>query len=64
MLASQINHYQKNKEAEKKALLKRLKKLGFNCEVLSFGITVMIGGKIVFHGRIDAINKWLKEIAE
>ena len=64
MKQSQINHCQINKETARKDLLKRLKKLGFNCEVLSFGITVMIGGKIVFHGRIDAINKWLKEIAE
>ena len=62
MKASQINHCQINRKKEQAPLLKRLKGLGFNYDAHSFGIDVLIGDKILFHGRIDEIEKWLEEL--
>ena len=61
MSASEINHYKVNKAEVRKALLIKLKSLGFNYEPHSFGITVLNGGKIVFHGREYEVEKWLIE---
>lgn len=60
----EINHCKINKDKTRKDMLKRLKGLGFNYEAHSFGITVMIGGKPVFHGRELEIEKWLQELKD
>jgi len=64
MKASEINHCKTNKGKVRRELLKRLNKLGFNYEAHSFGITVLIGGKMVFHGVESEIDNWLKELKE
>lgn len=64
MKPSQINHCQVNKDKARKKLLEHLDYLGFNYKVLDFGIDVLVGDKLMFHGREAEINEWLKELSK
>ena len=45
-------------------IFKKLQTLGYNVEVLPVGITVLVGGKMVFHGTEPEVLAWLKENGE